>query len=186
MADFLPALAFVLDSEDPKRQYAVVKDNNGADCISGINAQYYARDVAEIAALPQESRGPAVATFYYRRYWAATRWFQAFTSQSIASKLMDMAVNMGLREAFTLAQRAVNHYRIPNVRVDGELGPTTVQAYNGSPDDVAMASLAVECEQFYRDVVKHKPEYEKYLKGWLARAHRVPKNEVPSSTPAAS
>jgi len=72
MAQFPPALDFILDNEDRNREYAIVADTGG-QAIAGINSRSWPTAFANIERTPQAQRGPAVANFYKTEFWDVMR-----------------------------------------------------------------------------------------------------------------
>jgi len=99
-------------------------------------------------------------------YWK----FDDVTSQPIASKLFDMAFNMGLHQAIVYCQR------ILGLQEDGFFGPVTLSAVNGCDPTKLMNGLVTESISHYLGCIKKDPTQEKYRKGWLRRATSKPNN----------
>lgn len=109
----------------------------------------------------------------YKQYWWDKYHYEAINSIYYATKVFDMAVNMGGKQAHILVQRAVNHCGYALI-VDGILGGKSLGAINeiylhGRGDDLRIETQE-EQEYFYRNLVTQKPKFKKYLKGWLRRA----------------
>lgn len=110
--------------------------------------------------------------FYKEVYWDEHN-YNAINSLPIATKIFDMAVNMGTHEAHELVQRALSYcgHTLP---VDGILGGHTLSAINevclhGRESDL-MSELINEAKWFYEHLVEEKPVLHKFLNGWLERA----------------
>src|SRR5208283_4911306 len=106
MAQYPPALEYILQFEDPKHAYANIPDNKG-NVIAGVNSLAFPADFAAIAALPQNQRARAVAQFYQSNFWNPLR-LGGLNSQDVANRVLDEAVNTGLREAAVALQEAIN------------------------------------------------------------------------------
>lgn len=119
---------------------------------------------ADIKALTQED----VAKIYYEQFWEKQR-CSMINATPLAAKLFDMSVNMGLTQAAKLLQRAVNTIGHSSLAVDGRIGFVTITAVNACEADYLLILLRIEAMDFYRNLVKMKPEYNKFLKGWLRR-----------------
>lgn len=109
-----------------------------------------------------------VFDLYRERYWKAE--YERIESQDVASKVFDLAVNMGPQQAHKLLQRAV---RATGRKVDddGVLGPVTLAAVNEARPDTLLAAFRSEAAGFYRVLVARKPDQERFLAGWLG--HRA-------------
>lgn len=123
--------------------------------------------------------------FYYKNWWKKYG-YKNITSGPVATKVLDMSVNMGGKQAHKLIQRSCRSMG-KNLKDDGILGPVSFAAINST----LFASFipALRCTQagFYRALVirnaalrKHNviradgSEYEDlsvFLNGWLRRAY---------------
>jgi lysozyme family protein len=94
-------------------------------------------------------------------------------SQSIATKLFDMAVNMGAGQAHKILQRAVNKCG-DTIDVDGGFGPNTLShlnvQINKRSERYFLSVLRQEAWEFYQNLIKQKPELAAFEKGWKNRA----------------
>jgi lysozyme family protein len=170
MSQFAPALDFLLDNEDRQRAYAIVPDTGG-HAIAGINSASFSEQYAAIAALPQSQRGPAVASFYYEEFWKPLN-AGGLSSQDLANRVLDMAVNGGLPEAAKLLQRSINtltHAATP-ITVDGHIGAFTLQAANTLDPESLIAAYRAARVALYQEIALAHPEDQKYLAQWVARA----------------
>lgn len=110
---------------------------------------------------------------YYKCWWLKYN-YEAIDNLSLVTKVFDMSVNMGGKQAHILLQRAVLACGIPVVE-DGALGPkcfgamSSITAAGGG--DALLASLRSEQAGFYRCLILKKPIFIKYQAGWLSRAY---------------
>lgn len=167
MAQFAPALDFLLDNEDSRRQYAVVPDAGGY-AIAGINSNSWTSDYAAIAAMPQASRGPAVAAFYQTKFWNPLN-AGGIDDQDVANRLLDESVNAGLREGVVLLQRAANACG-GTLTVDGSIGPMTLEAVNGIDPEKLLAAYRAARVNLYTAILQAHPDDAVYAAQWMARA----------------
>lgn len=105
---------------------------------------------------------------YYRDYWLKLKG-PSIQSDSVAGKLLDMGVNLGLGQSVKLLQRAIKEVGVA-IDVDGIIGPKTIAAVNGIGPDVLMPKLRLAHEAYYLSLVERKPKLSKYINGWLKRA----------------
>jgi lysozyme family protein len=168
MSLFTPALNFVLDNEDRNRTYVATVDNNGGNVIAGINSKSWPEDYAKIAALPHIGRGAAIGSFYSARYFIPLK-LGAITSQDVANRVMDMAVNGGSGTAVKLLQQAVNSLG-GKLAVDGGIGTETLLAVNMIDSTTLVNAYKAVRIARYEAIVKAHPEDETYLRAWEARA----------------
>lgn len=106
-------------------------------------------------------------TIYHNRYWGPIQGSK-ITNERIAIKLFDHAVNMGPVKAIRIAQEALNEFGYGLV-ADGKIGPVTLNALNTVDEDQFLLMYMTKLTDFYRSL--NQP---KFLKGWTARARRMP------------
>jgi lysozyme family protein len=109
----------------------------------------------------------------YKQYWWDKYHYEAINSLYYATKVFDMAVNMGGSQAHKLVQRACNQCG-HNLVVDGILGGKSLGAINeiylhNRGEDLEYETRD-EQKWFYEHLAEEKPKFKKYLKGWLRRA----------------
>ncbi len=117
------------------------------------------------------------AETYYKIEWWNKYNFQAINSLAIATKVFDMAVNMGEYQATKLIQSACNWIGF-DLEQDGIMGPKTLAVLN----EIAYHKEEKEffdqviCDQihFYRHLVDRNPKLTIFLKDWLNRASYRP------------
>lgn len=91
----------------------------------------------------------------------------------ISTKIFDMAVNMGQRQAYKLVQRAINSLQSSQeLVVDGLVGPSTIGAINSleKEDFELIVHVRTEQAKFYLDLIENKPDLGSFTLGWLRRA----------------
>jgi lysozyme family protein len=161
MADWKICFNWMLENEDMARAYAVVPDAPpGAHAVSGINSAAFPAQFAAIAALSQDQRGPAVEQFYRQEFWS--KWFDALTSDELAKRVFDAAVNMGAGTAWRILQGALG------IHVDGLPGPLTVNEANSYAD--AVQDFIAGRKAHYEAIIDAHPEDARYEDAWLDRA----------------
>jgi len=168
MAKFDEALAFVLRNEDPHLSGVVTKDSGGRTRF-GI-AERFHPELGD--AFYTESAGEAldVARAIYRsEYWNPICGDE-IRDQQVAAKMLDMAVNMGVRQAIVLCQRALNASSTFQLEEDGVLGEQTLAAINQCDSALLLIHLRELCEEFYQQLAAKRPTTQQYLRGWLSRA----------------
>ena len=167
MANFEEALIFVLRNEDPQLSGVVTEDSGGRTRF-GIAERFHPELGDEFYSGVLESALVTAGEIYRAEYWQSIHG-EEIKVQAIATKLLDMAVNMGVRQAIVLCQRALNAIGF-QLHDDGLCGSRTVTAINLA--DVALLSLHLRecCAVFYQHLAAVRPEAQQYLHGWLARA----------------
>jgi len=106
---------------------------------------------------------------FYRREWWDKYNFDKIDNSLIATKFFDLAINMGIKQATLIAQRALHACSCP-VKEDGLLGDQTFKAINRADESLIIA-IRSEAAGFYRGLLIQKPEFEKFRNGWLNRAY---------------
>ncbi|STP14286.1 Predicted Peptidoglycan domain [Helicobacter cinaedi] len=103
--------------------------------------------------------------FYKAQFWDKIKGDE-ITSQAVAGNVYDFAVNAGVKQAVKTLQRALG------VSDDGIFGNGTLTACNNAESANLNNDYCVGRENFYKDLVKRKPQNEKFLNGWLGRVKR--------------
>ncbi len=105
----------------------------------------------------------------YKQDWWERYSYYRIQDQFIATKVFDLSVNMGAKQAHKILQRAIwavlgDHQS--SLSDDGILGPKTLHKVNSLNNRELMPALRAEAAGFYRSL-----RQPKYLKGWLNRAY---------------
>jgi lysozyme family protein len=164
VADFLAALPWVLRHEGGFSDHP---EDKGGPTNLGITQRTLDDARRRDASLPTwvGDLTQAQAQGIYRAiYWL----FEGVSDQRVATKLLDMAVNLGPVRAVMLCQRALGG----EVALDGRWGPKTETAVNAAPG--ILQALCLEQEAFYRRIVERDSSQAMFLKGWVRRAQEVP------------
>jgi lysozyme family protein len=168
MANFDEALAVVLRHEDPKLSGVVTTDCGGRTRF-GIAERSHPKVGDDFYCGPKENALQVAREIYRNDYWNPIHG-EEIADQQIAGKLLDMAVNMGVRQATILCQRALNACTAIRLIEDGVVGQKTLSAINGCNPQVLLVHLREASAGFYRHIASVRPEAAQYLRGWLARA----------------
>jgi len=102
-----------------------------------------------------------VKKFYRQNFWTPS--LTEIESQDVANWLFDKYVNMGIRQANKLLQRALD---LPD---DGRFGPQTLRAVNSTDPAQVVAKCRDQAKTFYMALAEKDPTQKQFLKGWLAR-----------------
>jgi lysozyme family protein len=107
---------------------------------------------------------------YNSDYWAPLRLY-SLSNQSIATEILDTAVNCGVVTAAKIWQKALNMTNYPknDIPVDGKIGPVTVCATNTAYASALLKALNGFQFVRYMEIIKDNPKMEKYARSWLAR-----------------
>lgn len=122
-------------------------------------------DADDIRAMREEH-----AIEVYRRCWWDRYEYGRIEDQDVATKVFDLAVNMGPKQAHKIAQRACRAAGWELVE-DGIIGPKTLAALNRLNPSMVLAAMRSEAAAVYRMIIYKHPAYAKYEKGWLRRAY---------------
>jgi lysozyme family protein len=106
----------------------------------------------------------SAAEIYRHEYWL----YGDLNSQDVATKLLDMSVNMGPKRAITLVQISLNDIG-EHCGVDGKWGPATESTINGSDAVVLLPEIRASQSHYYTNLVARDPSLYQFLKGWLRR-----------------
>jgi lysozyme family protein len=182
MAEFKPAFEFLLSHEDETCSGKVTHDTDGRTRF-GICERFHP-DMPGVFW----TASPTVAlkfaeNIYEDYYWNPLR-LEKIIDQAIASKLFDMCVPMGLKEAAILAQRAANGLLLGSSRapaIDGIVGDKTIAALNACPPASLVEALCNLSKIFFYEVAAKHPEKHRDLDGWLIRAAAVPAHSIGAS-----
>lgn len=110
----------------------------------------------------------------YKLYFWDKNNYEKIADDLVATKILDLAVNMGSYQAHRIAQRAVRAVVNIILDEDGLMGLKTLTAINMCRPDRLLVALKAEASCFYRLLIAKNPVMEKYRDGWLARAYSSP------------
>ncbi|HIJ95797.1 MAG TPA: N-acetylmuramidase [Desulfuromonadales bacterium] len=103
-----------------------------------------------------------IKDFYKRNFWTPV--MDEINDQNLVNWLFDKGINMGIRPAYKLMQRALH------VDEDGIIGPQTKAAINAANPVELLAGCRAAAKAYYTHIALHNPKKSKFLHGWLARA----------------
>ncbi len=171
MADFLTAMRFVQGNEgsklldDPKTgEYS----RFGITLATASGYGLCAPDDRDFILHLTQEKADAI---YLEHFWTPLR-LSDVNSQSVATKLLDMGVNMGSYRAVRICQQALNAIVAGGtLKEDGQMGPATVNTINCIIGVEVLLELRAKSLEFYQSLVKASPDkYAKYWETWKARA----------------
>jgi len=105
---------------------------------------------------------------YKTEFWDKLK-LDKITCQLLATKVFDLSINMGPKQAVKVVQRAIKETG-EVLRADGKLGNKTRSALNSGNPDVILAAIRGEAISFYSGLAEKRPELDVFLDGWLVRA----------------
>jgi lysozyme family protein len=109
---------------------------------------------------------------YKKYFWDSNR-YGDITYQGVATKIFDMAVNMGSGRANRLLQEACNHVLSDNpLVIDGNVGGKTLGKVNKIDASMMQNILATLSSNYYLHICEGNEALKVFLKGWLVRASK--------------
>ncbi len=113
------------------------------------------------------------AEIYCRFFWDPMLLDQV-KDPRIAYILFDQAVNRGVRVAVKNMQETLNkNLKTPDILEDGMMGPRTITILNDQ-DPTELGLWYIErCQAAYARVVEYNQSQSRFLRGWLARTHKL-------------
>lgn len=116
------------------------------------------------------SMGEAVE-IYHADYWLSI--YDAIGNQDVATKVFDLAVNMGPKAAHRLLQKALRKFKLIHrldIKIDGIFGPRTLQALNGVVPWRLLTELRIQAAVYYVSLIARRPELIRFVYNWMRRA----------------
>ncbi|MBM3602434.1 MAG: hypothetical protein FJX22_01450 [Alphaproteobacteria bacterium] len=136
---------------------------NGLETRFGLSRHQYPS-----LNLAQLSREQAVEI--YRRDWWHAYGYGQIKDIMLATKLLDLSVQLGAGTAHRIVQRALRAAGFCVVE-DGVLGAKTLKAVNQTMPSSLLAALRAEAAGYCRWLAQRRPELEHQLESWLKRAY---------------
>ena len=154
--------------KDKQGNLAVYKlpsgDMGGNYEVAGINDRYHPEAFKAISSLPPQERASAAAE-YIQGYTAP---LVERLPQALQPFTQDMAFNRGLGGATKYLQQGLNTLGM-NVKVDGGMGPKTLEAINQvNPRALMQAASKAQLDDEYRMAEKN-PDRKKFIPGLESR-----------------
>lgn len=161
MAKFELAIDKVLKHEGG---YVNHPNDPGGETNFGITKRSY--PYLDIRNLTRE-----MAIKIYKQDWWDNYHYSCINDQFLATKIFDMAINMGAVQAHKLLQRAANQVYGGNILVvDGLIGTNTLRLVN-QLEPIKLLDVVRDIQaSYYRNIVENNPKLKPFLRGWLNRA----------------
>lgn len=106
----------------------------------------------------------------YKEQWWDKYGYSRIDNQAIATKLFDMAINMGQKQAVKLIQSSCKLLKA-GITIDGILGSNTINAINSLNSDELLKVIREDHADFYRALINKNPKLAVFEKGWMSRAY---------------
>ncbi len=177
MANFNLAIGHVLEHEGG---YVNHPSDPGGATKYGISLRYLQKrgdmlgdfdgdgdiDVDDIRSMTV----PMAKATYEAGFWNPNK-LGTIKSQIVATKIFDMCVNMGSKQAWKITQRAIGAMGTPLID-DGVVGPNTLSAVNElvNRDYDLLITIRELQRAFYTRIMRKKPKLQAFLLGWYRRA----------------
>lgn len=184
MADFDKALESLLEDEggwvdDPA--------DKGGETYCGISRQYHPDwdgwTIVDTCLLSEEfsvclKRNNELqwkVRFFYKRYFWELFWGDRIRDEGLATRLLSIAVNMGVTRAILFLQQALNVLERDesfdkDILEDGVYGSLTNGALGRCSDkDYLLKILTIFQGAHYLDNVRKVPSQKRFIRGWINR-----------------
>ncbi len=143
---------YVNDSDDP-----------GGETKFGISKRQYPE--LDIKNLTEEQ----AKEIYWRDYW-----LKAYCPEleevhpKLAIYHFDTAVNIGIKRAGQILQRAINRQGF-KLYVDGIIGPLTIRALSQCHVGTLLRDYLLQRQLYYKQITDKNPPLRKFFRGWINR-----------------
>lgn len=158
MSNFDAAVEYVILNETGGRADGGLTSDEGGLTKWGIAAKFHPG--VDIANLTRED----AIEIYRHEYWL----FEGVTSDRIATKLLDLYVNME-HDGIKCLQWALGYLHAGPVVADGVWGPNTLEYVNATEEQPLIDELKMRLVRFRYEKVKAEPQREGELLGWWRR-----------------
>ena len=115
----------------------------------------------------------------YKMFWWDKFRYGSINDQTIATKVLDLSVNMGASRAHKLLQTALNKAFGMRLTVDGILGNASFSTLNaitdGGQEQVLLTAYCDEAWGFYQRLIAGNSKFAVFANGWKKRAYSISK-----------
>lgn len=122
-------------------------------------------DDKDVKAITKKQAKEIYFVYFWKKYA-----INKLSNLMIATKVLDMAVNMGGAQAIKILQEAINQLRLKPIAVDGVLGPITQTLANNIDYKELHERIRALQLTFYLNLIAQKPALEVFKNGWTNRA----------------
>lgn len=147
-------------------------DTGGMTCF-GIThadlARWRGKSVTE-ADMRALTLDEAKRIYFY--WWWVPLCLDRVENQNVATCIFDIAVSRGIAASVKYLQNALKG-RGSSVKVDGIIGPQTLFSINHDAANAIIWEMSTLVRDDYVLIANSRPRYQKFLKGWTARADRL-------------
>ena len=122
----------------------------------------------------------------YEQYWWEFYKYGNVVDQTIATKILDLSVNMGANAIHSIVQLILNRDFWFKLTVDGNLGPLSFAAINSvntlTTQQTLITTMSDQVWAHYQAIIAAHPEDQQFAVGWKNRAYNINKaGSIPSS-----
>jgi len=189
---FIESLQYVLENEG---YYSNNPDDPGGETFRGISRKFHPDwkgwviidkfkkdpEVLKKEYLKNKTLQRYVAKFYYFNFYKKSHadFFEEF-SPTLAYNIFDYAINAGVRTSLKNLQTSLNilikefKLKLKPLMVDGIIGPHSTNTFKIVLDELN-EDLIIRAYQnsrvlHYINLIKERPIYLKFIKGWVKRS----------------
>lgn len=171
--------------------YSNHPNDKGGETCCGISRKFFPLwkgwdiidNIKKTGRIPNKNDFPVlkdhIFSFYMDNFWNKLM-CDKIMSVSIAEKLFDMSINIGIKQAVMFLQRGLNLLNRdgrawPVLTVDGIMGVSTLSCLNlcvkdKSDESCLLDILRVQQGSYYINLVLGSPEQKVFIRGWIKRS----------------
>jgi lysozyme family protein len=172
---FEEAVRVVLNNEGG---FSNDKKDPGGATMHGISLKFLQENDIHIISGKEIGLGDILAItlnvakeIYIKWFWVQHN-IGEIPNLQIATKVLDLSVNMGPVTAIKLLQESINRCQMKPILVDGIIGEQTIDAI--SPHDILTHRLIIDyrvaAAEHYDKIIQKNPKLAVFRNGWLRRA----------------
>lgn len=114
------------------------------------------------------------AQMLYQTYFWKPNKYELINDQGIATKVFDLAVNMGARNANKILQRAINSTDVKKkLTIDGVIGGMSIDAANKANGKFLQDVMRIEAVNYYNQLIVKNSSLAVFRNGWMNRANKM-------------
>ena len=176
MSDFYKAINYVLENEGGLSDHPA---DPGGTTKYGISLRFLKSEGID---LNKDSTIDVKDIYYldlltakeiYKKYFWDPNKYGSIEDQGLATKVFDLAVNMGSKNANRILQRSINTTGKFDIQTDGVIGSKTINAANGCAATFIQDVMRVEAGLYYNQLIVNKPSLSVFRNGWMNRANKM-------------
>lgn len=170
MADYKTAVLITIDDNHEggfqKNKNDHANWDSGQIGVGNLVGTKYGITAVDMPGRDIENLTPADAIEFYKGYWKDL--YSQIESQMVANKLFDMGVLFGITKAIEVLQATLKP-AFPEVSVDGNFGPVTLNAVNQSEENSLLQAYKTSLVAYTLKIAQVKPQERIFVSGWGRR-----------------